>query len=122
MKPPAVRNPVVGKLNALAVFGAWFCLVLFFVSLVYLKVFADSDGSAMPLVILFGTFFGLAVVHVALSFLVRCPCCSKPMTIQGIAKPKGGDWSGVVLKWFTGSVVCIHCGNRVLTSGRSHDL
>ena len=33
-----LKRPLIGKLNALAVFGAWLCLLLLVVLFVYLKV------------------------------------------------------------------------------------
>jgi hypothetical protein len=116
-----LKRPLVGKLNALAVFGAWLCLLLLVVLLVYLKVASEPIIAGSLLVLVLGSFLALTGLHVALSFLVRCPHCNGHLTSQGFATPKAGEWSGPIVKWFTGSVICIHCGNRVNTSGANHD-
>ena len=72
------------------------------------------------LIYIFGAFFGAVVVHIVLAFFNRCPHCNKCLTIQGFKSPhpaSSGDWSKVVWHWFSGSIVCIHCGNRVNTNG-----
>jgi hypothetical protein len=112
-----LKNPLLGRLNALAVFAAWACLTLFIVWLVYSKLAAPPDSSILPLILLFALLVVLAIAHVALSFFIRCPHCNRQLTAQGFSRPQFGDWSGAVAKWFTGSVVCIHCGSRVSTGG-----
>ena len=118
MKPIlTLKNPWIGKLNAVTVFATWGCLVSILVLLVYVMVVGEPDNIAVVLVALFGSFFAFAAAHLVLAFLVRCPDCNKMLTAQGFTKPEFGDWSTVVIKWFTGSVVCIHCGARVKTNG-----
>ena len=112
-----LKSPVLGWLNVMAVLAAWVCLALFVIGLVYFKLVSAPDSSILPLIILFGAFVAFVVLHVTLSFRVRCPNCNKPLTAQGFARPKHGDWSSVVTKWVTGSVVCIHCGAHVNTKG-----
>jgi hypothetical protein len=110
---------VIGKVNALVVYIAWFCLavivammvVTFFNAKVGLPLFM---GSVAFLVL-------LAVIHGGLAYFVRCPHCSKCLTVQGFERPHPNSrssgnrnaWAVVVLQWFSGSVVCIHCGNEV---------
>jgi hypothetical protein len=110
-----LRHPLLAKLNALAVCAAWACLALFCVALAYGKITKPPDGGILPLVVLLSATVVLAVAHVALSFFVRCPHCNRPLTAQGLVTPKYGNWSGAVIKWFKGSVVCMHCGGRVGT-------
>lgn len=110
-----IKQPLLGRLNVLAVFAAWACLALFVVSLAYLKLTAAPDTNILPLFLVLAAFVVFVIAHVALSFFVRCPYCNAHLTAQGFAKPQYGDWSGAVVRWFTGSVVCIHCGSRVRT-------
>ena len=123
MKPElALTNSVLGKLNALAVLAAWACLAVLIVWLAYAKLASPTDGSILPLILLAAFFVVLVLAHIALSCAVRCPHCNSQLTAQGFSRPQYGDWSGVVAKWFTGSVICIHCGGRVATRGRANDL
>jgi len=114
---PTLEHALLGKFNALAVIAAWACLVLFLASLTYLK-FSEAPGvSAFPLILLFGAFLAFTLIHFVLSHWVRCPLCREPLTAQGFTEPQYGNWSGAIGKWFTGSIVCIHCGARVNTHG-----
>ncbi len=109
----------IGKINALSVFLAWLLLPTSLLLLGYQKIFGSSEGSANPFIYLFGAFCISAILHLFLAYFVRCPNCGKCITAQGFSRPNpnsGGDWSKVVWYWFTGSVVCIHCGNRVNTN------
>lgn len=115
-KESALRNPLLGKINALAVLAAWACLAFFIGALAYLKLTAP-DSSISPLVLLFAAFLVLVITHITLSFFVRCPHCNGRLTAQGFTKPRYGDWSGAVVRWFSGSIVCIHCGSHVRTGG-----
>ncbi|HVF15659.1 MAG TPA: hypothetical protein VNA21_02075 [Steroidobacteraceae bacterium] len=117
MKEATLSNPLLGKVNALAVLAAWACLAFFVAALTYVKVAVEQDSSITSLILLFATFLVLVVTHITLSFFVRCPHCNGRLTAQGFAKPRYGDWSGAVVRWFSGSIVCIHCGNRVYTNG-----
>jgi hypothetical protein len=68
----------------------------------------------------FGEFLFFVLVHIVMAYFVRCPHCQKCLTVQGFGEPhpsSGGSWSKVVLNWFSGSVICIHCGNSVNTNG-----
>jgi hypothetical protein len=118
-----LKHPLLGRLNALVAFAAWVCLALLVLGLAYLKLLAAPDTSVLPLMLVFAVFVVLVLAHVAISLFVRCPYCNKQLTAQGFTKPKYGDWSGAITKWFSGSVVCIHCGRNVRTGGsRDHDL
>jgi hypothetical protein len=108
---------LLGKLNALTVFAAWACIALLVIALAYLKLTAPPGSSISPLVVLLSCFIVLIVAHVVMSWFVRCPHCNKQLTTQGFAKPRYGDWAGATTKWFSGTVVCIHCGGRVATRG-----
>jgi len=113
----ALKNPLLGKLNALSVLAAWVCLALLIAWLVYSQVAAAADDSIVPFVLLVGALILLTIIHIALSNLVRCPHCSSQLTTQGFSRPQFGDWSSAVIRWFSGSIVCIHCGKKVTTRG-----
>ena len=111
---------IIGKLDVLSVFAAWTLLIVFFVSLAYGKMFSEPNASASHLVYLFGAFFCTVLIHIVLAFFNRCPHCDKCLTVQGFKKPlpaSSGSWDKVVWRWFSGSIVCIHCGQRVATNG-----
>ncbi len=111
---------IIGKLDVLSVFAAWSLLLVFFISLAYGKMFSEPDRSASHLVYLFGALFCAVLIHIVLAFFNRCPHCNKCLTVQGFKKPhpaSSGSWDKVVLHWFSGSIVCIHCGQRVATNG-----
>jgi len=115
-----VFKTLIGRLDVLSVFIAWFLLITFFLALGYGKFFSPPEASASYLVYIFGAFAGAVAVHIALAFFNRCPHCNKCLTVQGFKSPhpaSSGDWSKVVWHWFSGSIVCIHCGNRVNTNG-----
>jgi hypothetical protein len=115
MKPTiALRNPWLGRLNAIVVIAAWACLAAFLILLVYGKL-VTPHANAVPLMIAFAAFAAFVAIHIALSFWVRCPHCNKHLTSQGLTKPRYGEWSRTICKWFSGSVVCMHCGARVRT-------
>ena len=111
---------IIGKLDVLSVFTAWVLLVVFFLLLAYEKMFSAPEASASHLVYLFIAFIGAVLVHVVLAFFNRCPHCNKCLTVQGFKEPhpaSSGSWDKVVLHWFSGSIVCIHCGQKVATDG-----
>ena len=111
---------IIGKLDVLSVFAAWTLLIVFFVSLAYGKMFSEPNASASHLVYLFGAFFCTVLIHIVLAFFNRCPHCDKCLTVQGFKKPhpaSSGSWDKVVWRWFSCSIVCIHCGQRVATNG-----
>jgi hypothetical protein len=115
-----VSKTTIGKLDVVSVFIAWGLLFLFFSTLVYVKIFADPNSSAAILIYLFGAFFITALIHLILSYFNRCPHCSKCLIIQGFKPPhpaSTGSWDKVVWHWFSGSIVCIHCGQKVDTNG-----
>lgn len=105
-----------GKINVISVYCAWILLL----ALGVYFAFGLATGSAKESVLiqLFCWFCGAAAVHFIFAFFVRCPHCNKCLTIQTFtsAHPASTmNWASVVTKWFTGSVVCIHCGKRVDT-------
>jgi hypothetical protein len=113
-----LSRTLVGRMDAISVYIAWFLLAFFFVRLAFEQFFGTSQTQLYSLSI-FMLFISFAVIHVILAFFNRCPHCSKMLTAQGFKSPhpnSSGDWSKVVLNWFSGSVVCIHCGRVVNTN------
>jgi hypothetical protein len=91
-----LRNPLLGKVNALAVLAAWTCLALLIGTLAYLMLTAAPDSAIFPLMLMFAAFLLLVATHIALSFFVSCPHCNERLTAQSFTKPPYGDWSGAV--------------------------
>jgi hypothetical protein len=115
-----VSKSALGKFDVVSVFIAWVLLISFFSVLAYMKAFAHPDSSAAIIVYLFGAFLFAALCHFILSYFNRCPHCRKCLTIQGFKSPhpaSSGSWNKVVWHWFSGSIVCIHCGQKVDTNG-----
>lgn len=109
----------MGNLNAAAIYITWLFLSLLVFSFI-LILFALEVGAFIAMagfagILLFG------FVHAVLAYFVRCPSCNKCLTVQGFSKtlPYGNKyitgWSYVAVKWFSGSVKCIHCGSNVNT-------
>ncbi|MBU1621142.1 MAG: hypothetical protein KJ556_00215 [Gammaproteobacteria bacterium] len=115
-----MSKSLIGKLDVLSVFIAWALLIVFFLALGYGKLFSAPEDGATHLLYIFCAFAGAVVIHIVLAFFNRCPHCNKCLTVQGFKTPhpaSSGDWSKVVWRWFSGSIVCIHCGQRVNTNG-----
>ena len=113
-----LSKTLIGRLDAISVYIAWILLALFFARLAFEQFFGTNESEVHSLSI-FGLFICFTILHVALAFFNRCPHCSKIMTAQGFKSPhpdSSGDWTKVVWKWFSGSVVCIHCGKAVNTN------
>ena len=82
-----------------------------------------------PLVLIGG--LGLGVLHVPLLWFLRCPHCSKPVTLQtfapvhprAAARDRGWfeGWKRIILDAARGEdFVCMHCGNWVGLATRRH--
>jgi glucan phosphoethanolaminetransferase (alkaline phosphatase superfamily) len=107
----------LGKANAISVYVAWALLALFIVF--FLFIFAGFNLNKEIIKYLFFVFLLSAFCHIIFAFFVRCPSCNKCITVQGFKTPHSdsdGSWSNTVAKWFSGSVVCIHCGQKVNTN------
>ncbi len=117
-----MNKVIIGKVNAVVVYIAWFFLAII-VAMMAVTYFNEEIG--------FPLFMGsvailvlLAMIHGALAYFVRCPQCNKCLTVQGFQKPhpnsrvssKKDAWVVVILQWFSGSVVCIHCGSEIDTN------
>ena len=112
-----MNRVLIGRINALSVFLAWLLLPSSLLLLGYHKYFGNPETSATPFIYLFGAFCISVLQHLFLAYFVRCPNCRKCITARGFSQLNpAGDWSKVVWNWFSGSVVCIHCGNRVNTN------
>ncbi len=112
----------IGKINAIVVYTAWFCFIPLAVSII---IMCFSFKLGMQSFIVSGAMlFLLAIAHLILAYYVRCPHCNKCLTAQGFAPPhknsrvigKTEAWVVVVKQWFSGSIICIHCGNEVNTN------
>jgi hypothetical protein len=115
-----VQNSIISKFDVLSVFIAWTLLIVFFVSLGYGEIFSEPDSSASHLIYIFSAFLVFVVLHIVLAFFNRCPHCNKCLTVQGFKEPhpsSSGSWDKEVWRWFSGSIACIHCGQRVVTNG-----
>lgn len=112
-----MNRVLIGKVNALSLYAAWLLFLTSLLWLAYKKLFGHPGDSAMSFILLFGAFVISGWIHLVLSFFVRCPSCGKRIT-QGPHKPHpaSAGRSKLVLHWFSGSVVCIHCGNPVNTN------
>lgn len=109
---------MLGKLDVISVFISWLLLGVFFLRLAYEQFLGDTQTESLAWTI-FIVFIISAVWHIALAFFNRCPYCNKMLTAQGFKKPhpnSTGDWTKVVWHWFSGSIVCIHCGEKVNTN------
>lgn len=107
----------LGKINALCVYIAWAAIIGFILNALYGYLIAPTSNLIFNVIIV--TLLVSAALHMVFAFFVRCPHCNKCITAQGFKSPhpnSEGDWSRVVAKWFTGSVVCIHCGQEVSTN------
>ena len=114
-----MKNVLLGKINAVSVYIAWLGLFGFLAWLAYKLITDDPQYDYLVLYAIGITVFS-GIIHFILSFWVRCPYCGKCLTIQTLKEPhpnSSGDWGAVVFKWFSGSVVCIHCGKTVNTNG-----
>lgn len=109
---------MIGKLNAIATYIAWLMLAGICVS--FILGFFDVKLAVRIYVIIFGSFFSFALMHLILAYWVRCPYCKKCLTIQGLGAAHSDSihktWSSVIFHWFTGRVGCIHCGKTVSTN------
>lgn len=109
---------MVGKINAISIYFSWFFLALTIIVFAFdMLNFHDSESA---IVVCFTIFIFLSFVHLILACIVRCSHCNKCITIQWFNKPhprSDGSWSKTAIKWFSGYVRCIHCGNGVKTNG-----
>lgn len=110
----------LGKLNVISIYIAWVFLALLITSLILLII---SQGLGLLLfTISLGGLLACAIIHGILGYLVRCPNFNKCLTVQGFGKNfHYGNrflvgWSYVAVRWFSGSVQCIHCGVEVNTN------
>ncbi len=108
---------MIGKLNAISVYFAWLFLIL--LALTFASAMFELHINSEAIGYLFTLFIISALAHFILAYFVRCPHCNKCITIQALNPPhpkSDGSWSKTIIKWFTGNVRCIHCGNNVKTN------
>ena len=97
---------------------SWLSFTVFIVSLC--TAFAELHNKESIIIISLILFGFFSTIHLVLAYFVRCPHCNKCLTIQGGKKAhpnSDGSWSATTIKWFSGFVRCIHCGNGVHTHG-----
>ena len=59
-------------------------------------------------------------LHLISGYFLRCPFCGKCLTIQGFEKTHANaehihTWDKFMLLWYSGKVVCWHCGEEMST-------
>jgi len=117
------KRATLGKINAISVYVVWALFILLtFLSLLGLSGFKFIDYGVLGYVLKF--LIGLVVLHVVFAYFIRCPYCNKCLTIQGFAPTHENSerqfifngWAVVVMRWFTGKIVCIYCGEQVNTN------
>jgi hypothetical protein len=108
-----------GNLSALSVFaGAVLPILSVFIGLP-LAYFINSDflDSAVLLCLFSGVFFSF--LHCGLALFIKCPLCENRLTVLGLKKPHpkstAENGTEVAFYWFSGKVVCIHCGESIET-------
>ncbi len=110
---------VIGKINAIAIYITWTFLAVLVIGIVGIILKFERLVPLIP--VGFGGLIIFGLLHVMLSFYVRCPVCNKMLTFQGTKKPVHAPnsnldgWAYTALMWFTGNVTCIHCGSSVYT-------
>jgi hypothetical protein len=65
-------------------------------------------------------FIACGPANFVLSYFDHCTCCNKCLIVHGFKtshSASSGYWLNVVLGWFSGSIVCIHCGQKIDISG-----
>ena len=113
----------LGKVNAICVFAVWALFVLLAILFLsgisgLVKIENDILGFVFKTLVIF------AIGHIVIGYFIRCPHCNKCLTIQGFGpvhekserRFSFGGWAVVVIRWFTGKVTCIYCGEEVNTN------
>jgi hypothetical protein len=112
----AYPKPKLLIINSWIVVITWFFGAIFLISVLFV-VF--GIGQAFFGLLAFIPLFVFALLHIALSFKLRCPACNKMITAQGFAPSHANArrrkylnaWSTVVLDvLMKRNFVCIHCG------------
>ena len=111
-----MNKTTIGKINATSAIIAEF---LFWLNLIPMAMlFAEIEIGFYIFVAIWILIAILWLTHALLAFFVRCPFCAKCLTIgtrnvheNAREFRRYNGWYAVVTEWFTGSVVCIHCGN-----------
>jgi len=112
----------IGKVNAISLYLCWFFLLMLVIGLGAITFDVRNVVVAYLVMSGFCGVFLFGAIHFLFALFVRCPSCNKLLTGQGLSKPvdmPNGDannWSTVAVKWFTGTVFCIHCGAKVNTN------
>ena len=109
-------KPQLLRINSWIVVIAWLFGAIFLISLVLL-IFGIGQVFFGLLALIPMLFFG--IIHLILSFKLRCPACAKMITFQGFSQPHPNTrnrkylnaWSTIVLDVLTKrNFVCLHCG------------
>ena len=120
---PIYPKSTIALADARAVAWAWGSLLLLGLNWLVHMWLRPSNERFRP--INFAVFAVAALVHLALSFMHKCPACGKHPTIQGFAPPHAASvsesrlsgWGGVVVNVLRRRrLVCIHCGTEYSVS------
>ena len=111
---------------SIVVFGAWFCLLVFFLSLALTAV--GLVKSQTFVLASLGVFLGLAVVYLGLALTLRCPNCKKHVTVQWGSTPpfaepmlKLDGWASVIARVaLKRRFRCMYCGQQFLVTRAGH--
>jgi hypothetical protein len=109
----------IGKLSAWFAIVGTICIFMFIPWLIFKSI---TENSAYDYLLFFSILIGLlfAIIHHILAFFVKCPKCSKLLTVRGFNKIKPDTHDGgleVAFLWFTNKVYCMHCGEKIETNG-----
>jgi len=117
-----MNKTLIGKLNAISVYLTW--VGFFSIFIIMFGVFLEIDILKNIGIYLIWFLFIFGPVHFILAYFTRCPYCNKCLTVEGFQTPHHNSrpvtglngWASVIVHWFSGSVVCIHCGKEVDTN------
>ncbi len=92
-----MNRSIIGNINAISIYIAWIFLAVLLVGLAFIMFNVKTDGVAVLLISGFSGLLIFSVIHFILSFFVRCPNCSKCLTVQGFSTPKKTQMVGLIV-------------------------
>lgn len=114
----------IGNLSAWFVIVGGVCNFMFIPWLIYKYI---TDDSTYDYLLIFSILIGVLFIfiHNILAFFVKCPTCSKLLTVRGLKKIKPNTHDSgleVALLWFSNNVHCMHCGVKLDKSAYNQNL